>query len=132
MVLQTPRGPGAATISQKAPSATEGRHTRSLHSRNPKTERCCGGHGLAFEGKPLDIYSSIAENNKLMKTITDAATITRLAAGMGWLAKKVLKEQFTGDQSASVVNYVKMTAAVATSLAVKDSLEDKKTIPKAM
>ena len=87
------------------PSVAEERQsTRSLHSRNPKTERprlrlegsagSAGGHGLAFEGKPLDIYSSMAENNKLVKTITDAATITGLATGMGYLAKKVLKEQF--------------------------------------
>jgi len=30
-------------------------------------------------------------DNKLVKTIIDAATLTGLAAGIGWLAKKVVK-----------------------------------------
>jgi len=31
------------------------------------------------------------KNNKLVKTIIDAATITGLAAGIGWTTKKVTK-----------------------------------------
>ena len=31
-------------------------------------------------------------DNKLVKTITDAATITGFAAAIGWVAKKVVKE----------------------------------------
>jgi len=34
-------------------------------------------------------------NNKLVKTVIDAATLTLLAAGIGWAAKKVVKENFT-------------------------------------
>ena len=36
-------------------------------------------------------------DNKLVKAITDAATITGLVAGIGWIAKKVVKEPFTSD-----------------------------------
>ena len=31
-------------------------------------------------------------HNKLVKTLTDTATLTRLAAGIGWVARKVIKE----------------------------------------
>jgi len=31
-------------------------------------------------------------DNKLVKTVIDTATITALAAGIGWAAKKVVKE----------------------------------------
>ena len=40
-------------------------------------------------------------DNKLVKTIMDATTITGLAAGIGWVAKKVVKENFTSDPSTS-------------------------------
>ena len=51
----------------------------------------------------------MAEENKLVKTITDAATIIGIAAGIGYIAKKMLKENFLGDPSSSVMNYVKFT-----------------------
>ena len=41
-------------------------------------------------------------DNKLVNTIMDAATITGLAAGIGWVAKKVVKENFTSDPSSEV------------------------------
>ena len=34
----------------------------------------------------------MSDNNKLVKTIMDAATLTGLAADIGWMAKKVVKE----------------------------------------
>ena len=46
-------------------------------------------------------------DNKLVKTLTDAAGITGLAAGIGFLAKKV----------------------IAASLATKDYLEKQKILP---
>jgi len=64
-------------------------------------------------------------DNKLVKTIMDAATLTGLAAGIGWVSKKVLKE----DVSTNVMNYVKFTAVMALSLAFKQYLEDKKILP---
>jgi len=68
-------------------------------------------------------------DNKLVKTIMDAATLTGLAAGIGWASKKVLKEDLTAKPSANVMNYVKFTAVMVASLALKQYLEDKKILP---
>ena len=68
-------------------------------------------------------------DNKLVKTIMDAATITGLAAGIGWVAKKVVKENFTSDPSSSAMNYVKFTAIMTGSIALKQYLEDQKIFP---
>ena len=65
-------------------------------------------------------------DNKLVKSIFDAATITGLAAGIGWIAKKTVKENFTADPSSNVINYVKFTAVMAGSIALKQYLEDQK------
>jgi len=65
-------------------------------------------------------------DNKLVKTIVDAATLTGLAAGIGWAAKKVVKENFTSDPSSCTMNYVKLTAVMAGSIALKQYLEDQK------
>ena len=58
-------------------------------------------------------------DNKLVTTILDAATLTGIAAGIGWIAKKVAKENFTPDPSSNVMNYAKFTAAMAVSMAAK-------------
>ena len=73
-------------------------------------------------------------DNKLVKTITDAATLTGLVdvAGIGWVAKKVVKENFTSDPSSSAMNYVKFTAVMAGSIALKQYLEDQKILPTSM
>jgi len=68
-------------------------------------------------------------DNKLVKTVIDAATLTGLAAGIGWVAKKVVKENFTSDPSSSFMNYVKFTAVMAGSIALKKYLEDQKLLP---
>ena len=65
-------------------------------------------------------------DNKLVKTIMDAATLTGLAAGIGWIGKKVVKETFTSDPSSNVMNYAKFTAVMAGSLTLK---EDQKILP---
>ena len=41
-------------------------------------------------------------DNKLVKTILEAATLTGIAAGIGWIAKKVAKENFNPDPSSNV------------------------------
>ena len=64
-----------------------------------------------------------------MKSLFDAATITGLVAGIGWISKKVIKENLTGDPSASLMNYVKFAAAMAGSIALKKYLEDQKILP---
>ena len=68
-------------------------------------------------------------NNKLVKTIMDAATLTGLVAGIGWIAKKVVKENFTQDPSSNVMNFAKFTATMAGSIALKQYLEDQKILP---
>ena len=48
-------------------------------------------------------------DNKLVKTILDGATLTGLVAGIGWVSKKVMKENLTSDPSSNIMNYVKFT-----------------------
>ena len=71
----------------------------------------------------------MSEQNKLVKTVTDSAVIG-LTAGVGYLAKKMLKENFLGDPSSSIMNYAKFTAVLVGSMALKTYLEDQKIIPK--
>ena len=68
-------------------------------------------------------------DNKLVKTIMDAATLTGLAAGIGWASKKVLKEDVTANPSTNIMNYVKFTLVMAASLWAKDYLEKQKILP---
>lgn len=63
-------------------------------------------------------------DDKLVKTIMDAATLNGLAAGIGWIAIKVVKENFTTDPSSNVMNYAKFTAFMADSVALKQNPED--------
>ena len=74
-------------------------------------------------------FNITMSDNKLVKTIMDAATLTGLAAGMGWIAKKVVKENFTQDRSSNVMNYAKFTAVMAGSIALKQYLQDQKILP---
>ena len=68
-------------------------------------------------------------DNKLVKSILDAATITGLVAGTGFLGRKVIKEDLTKDPSANLMNYIKFTAVMAGSIALKKYLEDQKILP---
>ena len=68
-------------------------------------------------------------DNKLVKSIIDAATITGLVAGIGWIGKKVIKENLTGDPSVSLMIYVKFTVVMTGSIALKKYLEDQKILP---
>ena len=65
-------------------------------------------------------------DNKLVNTILDAVTLTGIAAGIGWIGKKVAKENFIPDPSSNVMNYAKFTAVMAGSIALKRYLEDQK------
>ena len=68
-------------------------------------------------------------DNKRLKTIMGAATLTGIAAGIGWIGKKALKENFTNDPSSSAMNYAKFVAVMAGSLVLKQYLEDQKILP---
>ena len=79
--------------------------------------------------KSYIIYTQIMSDNKLVKSILDATTITGLVAGIGWIGRKTIKENFTADPSANIMNYVKFTAVMAGSIALKKYLEDQKILP---
>ena len=68
----------------------------------------------------------MAEQNKLVKTVTDSAILVGLTAEVGYLTKKMLKENFLGDPSTSIMNYAKFTTVLAGAMALKTYLEDQK------
>ena len=68
-------------------------------------------------------------DNKLLKMIEDAATLTGLAAGVSWISRNVVKENFTADPSSDVMNYVKFTAVMAGSATLKNYLKHQKILP---
>ena len=68
-------------------------------------------------------------DNKLVKTILDAATLTGIVAGIGWVSNKALKEKLTPDPSSDIMNYVKFTAVMTGAIALKKYLEDQKILP---
>ena len=68
-------------------------------------------------------------DNKLVKTILDAATLTGLAAGIGWIVRKVAKENFTSDPSSNIMNYVKFTGVMAGSIWLKNYLQREEILP---
>ena len=47
----------------------------------------------------------MSEQNKLIKMVTDSAVLVGLTAGVGYLAKKILKENFLGDPSELRLRY---------------------------
>ena len=59
-------------------------------------------------------------DNKLVKTIMDAG----LAAGIGWVVKKMAKETLPTDPCSNVLNYAKFTAVRASSIALKQYRDD--------
>jgi len=71
----------------------------------------------------------MSDQNILVKTVTDSAVLIGLAAGLGYLGKKAFRENFLGDPSSNVMNYVKWTGVPSGSIALKDYLEDKKVLP---
>ena len=95
-------------------------------------------NGLSGDQKPewfdnnLVLTTNMSEQNKLVKMVTDSAVLVGLSAGVGYLAKKILKENFLGDPSSNVMNYAKFTGVLAGSMALKTFLEDQKILPKSI
>ena len=71
----------------------------------------------------------MTEQSKLVKTVTDAAVLVGIAAAIGWVGKKVLKESLTGDPSTNFMNYEEWVGVMTGSLYLKEYLQDKKVIP---
>ena len=67
--------------------------------------------------------------NKLMKMIMDVAILTGLDAGISWIAKKVVKENFIADGSINAMNYAKFTAVMVGSVALKQYIEEGNILP---
>lgn len=65
-------------------------------------------------------------DNKLVETLTDSATLTGLASGLEWVAKKVIKEPLTFGFSSNLINYVKFTVISVAFFAAKQYLKDQK------
>ena len=74
----------------------------------------------------------MVEQSKIVQTVTDAAVLVGIAAGIGWVGKKVLKESFTNDPSTNFMNYGEWVAVLSASIYLKDYLHDKKVIPDSM
>ena len=68
--------------------------------------------------------------NMSVKIVTDAVVLMSLTAGVGYLGKRLLKENFLGDPSSNLMNYGKFNVTLAGSMALKTYLEDNKIIPK--
>ena len=75
---------------------------------------------------------SSSEQNKLVKTLTDASLLIGLSAGVGYVGKKMMKESFISDPSSSIVSYAKWVAVLTGSMYLKNYLEDQKIIPKTL
>ena len=71
-------------------------------------------------------------DNKLVKSLVDALTLTGVVAGIGWATKTVFKMSFTADPSNSFENFGKFTVVMAGSVALKKYLEDQDIIPKSL
>ena len=59
------------------------------------------------------------KENKLIKIVTDATVLVGITAGVGYVGKKVLKDNFLGDPGSNVMNYAKFTGVLADSMALK-------------
>ena len=72
----------------------------------------------------------MSTENKLVKTVTDSAVLIGLGAGVGYVAKKMMKESFLSDPSSSITNYAKWVAVLSGSMYLKTYLEEQKILPK--
>ena len=72
----------------------------------------------------------MSTENKLVKTVTDSAVLIGLGAGVGYVAKKVMKESFLSDPSSSITNYAKWVVVLSGSMYLKTYLEEQKILPK--
>ena len=68
--------------------------------------------------------------NKIVKTLMDSSVVIGIAAGIGYVGKKIMKESFINDPSNSLTNYGKWVLVLAGSMYAKQYLEDRKILPK--
>ena len=111
----------------KCPRGSIGNSLKGSGSGSWSCGSCGGPQPKTAKLKPY-VYHTMSDN-KLVKSLLDAATITGLVAGIGWIGRKIIKEDLTKDPSANAMNYVKFTAVMAGSIALKKYLEDQKILP---
>jgi len=70
--------------------------------------------------------------NKLVKIAMDASVIIGIAAAVGYVSKKALKESFLNDPSSSLTNYGKWVLILGSSMYLKDYLEKTGVLPKSV
>ena len=128
---------GEAAVQSPIPPITEPKHSgapsRALtERRSERSSERSGVQKSEWSDNNLFLTTKMSEQNKLVKMVTDSAVLVGLSAGVGYLAKKILKENFLGDPSSNVMNYVKFTGVLAGSMALKTYLEDQKILPKSI
>ena len=96
--------------------------------RNPAPERKPHRNLRYMDWNFKAIYTTTSEN-ELVKTFLEGATLIGLAASIGWIAKKAVKENFTSHPSSNTMNYVKFTVVMAAAITLTQYLEDQKIIP---
>ena len=74
----------------------------------------------------------MTSENKLVKTAMDASVVVGIAAGVGYVGKKVMKESFINDPSSNLTNYGKWVLVLAGSMYLKEYLETKNILPKSL
>ena len=134
---QSPISPREEPKHSEAPTS-EAPTSESGAERNPEKRRQFkirnGSERSADQSSIIYFFlaTKMSEQNKLVKMVTDSAVLVGLSAGVGYLAKKILKENFLGDPSSNVMNYAKFTGVLAGSMALKTYLEDQKILPKSI
>ena len=94
--------------------------TSTTGSTNTNSNSCKSKvNGLTFFCLPNKM-----SHNKLVKTLTDSANLAGLAAGIRWVAKKVIKKLMTSYPTSNLMNYVKSTVEIAASVAAKNTLKN--------
>jgi len=66
----------------------------------------------------------------ILNDIYEAAVLSGLTAGYGFISKKIVKETVTNDPSANIMNAVKFIIPVSLAVWTKRYLEDVGILPK--
>ena len=126
------RAPNRALTERRSEQSSERSADRRPEQSSERSPERSGVQNSEWPDNNLFLTTKMSEQNKLVKMVTDSAVLVGLSAGVGYLAKKILKENFLGDPSSNVMNYVKFTGVLAGSMALKTHLEDQKILPKSI
>ena len=68
-------------------------------------------------------------DSKLGRVVIEASTLVGISAGVGYIAKKILKTSVTNDPSNSIEKYGKWVAALTAAIYTRDYLQKEKILP---